>query len=290
MTHGFNYGTGCFEGIRGYWNAREKQMYILQMRDHYDRLFSSCKILRIQLKKTADELCEITKELVQKNGYQEDVYIRPLAYKSDSVIGLGLTNLKDDLAIYLAPFGEYLDVTKGIRCCISSWIRTEDNSIPARAKITGGYVNNSLAKAEAKENGYAEAIMLTSDGHVCEGTGENVFLVRDGNLITPPVSDNILEGITRKSVIQLARDELGIATIERHVDRTELFIANEVFLCGTGAQITPVTEIDRRPIGNGAIGPVTQQIQNLYFKAVRGENPRYSSWLDPVYTLSPKAA
>ena len=288
MTHAFNYGTGCFEGIRGYWNAGENQMFLLQMRDHYQRLINSCKVIKINPGLTLDEMCNITRELVRKNGYQEDVYIRPLAYKAEIMIGLGLTNLKDDFAIYLAPFGEYLDVTKGIRCCISTWVRTDDNAIPSRAKITGGYVNSSLAKAEAKENGYAEAIMLTSDGHVCEGTGENIFLVRNGNLVTPPVSDNILEGITRKSVIHIAKEELGIQTIERHVDRTELFVADEVFLCGTGAQITPVIEIDRRPISAGKIGIVTEKIQRLYFEAVRGENPRYADWIEPAYPVLSK--
>jgi branched-chain amino acid aminotransferase len=283
MTHAFNYGTGVFEGIRGYWNAGKKQMYILKLREHYERLARSCKIMKITLKLNIDELCKITLELAKRNNYKEDIYIRPLAYKSSEVIGLGLTGLEDDLTIYLAPFGNYLDVSNGIRVCVSTWWRIEDNSVPARAKITGIYVNSSLAKAEAIENGFAEAIMLTSDGHVSEGTGENVLILREGKLITPPFSDNILEGITRSCVMEIAKDELGIDIVERSIDRTELYIADEMFLCGTGAQLSPVIEIDRRIVGDGKVGELTKKLQKLYFEAVKGENPKYSKWLTPVY-------
>ena len=283
MTHAFNYGTGVFEGIRGYWNDSKGQMYILKLREHYERLGRSCKIMKISLKKNVDELCSITLELAKRNGYKEDIYIRPIAYKSSEVIGLGLTGLEDDLTIYLAPFGEYLDISKGIRVCVSTWWRVEDNAVPARAKITGIYVNSSLAKAEAKENGYDEAIMFTSDGHVSEGTGENVFILREGKLITPPFSDNILEGITRGCIMEIVKSELGIEIVERSIDRTELYIADEMFLCGTGAQISPVVEIDRRLVGDGKVGPVTKKLQKLYFDAVKGNDPKYSSWLTPVY-------
>ena len=283
MTHAFNYGTGVFEGIRGYWNPEKKQMYLFRLSEHYERLERSCKILKISLKYSADELCKITIDLAKHNGYKEDVYIRPLAYKSSEVIGLGLTGLDDDLTIFLAPFGDYLDVSGGIRVCTSTWWRIEDNCIPARAKITGAYVNSSLAKAEALENGFAEALMFSSDGHLSEGTGENAFIMRHGKLITPPFSDNILEGITRDCVLELIKKELGIEVVERSIDRTELYIADEMFLCGTGAQISPVVEIDRRLVGDGKVGQVTKKLQKIYFDAVKGNNPKYSSWLTPVY-------
>jgi branched-chain amino acid aminotransferase len=283
MTHAFNYGTGVFEGIRGYWNPGRKQMFILKLQEHYERLASSCKIMKISLRHSGDELCKITLELAKRNGYKEDVYIRPLAYKSSEVIGLGLSGLDDDLTIFLAPFGEYLDVSAGIRVCTSTWWRIEDNCIPARAKITGAYVNSSLAKAEAIENGFAEALMFSSDGHLSEGTGENAFIMRHGKLITPPFSDNILEGITRSCLLTLIKDELGIEVVERSIDRTELYIADEMFLCGTGAQISPVVEIDRRLVGDGKVGSTTKKLQKLYFDAVKGDNPKYSGWLSPVY-------
>ena len=283
MTHAFNYGTGVFEGIRGYWNDQKSQMYILKLKDHYERLARSCKIMKIRLHNSTEDLCKITLELAKKNAYKEDIYIRPLAYKSSEVIGLGLTGLDDDLTIFLSPFGEYLDISKGIRVCTSSWWRIDDNAVPARAKITGTYVNSSLAKAEAIENGFDEAIMFSSDGHVSEGTGENIFVMRNGKLMTPPFCDNILEGITRECLIELLKNEFGIEVLERSIDRTELYIADEIFLCGTGAQVSSVVEIDRRQIGNGKIGEITKKLQKIYFDVVKGNNPKYLSWLTPVY-------
>jgi len=283
MTHAFNYGTGVFEGIRGYWNAKKGQMYILKMAEHYERLIKSCNILKINPGKTVDEMCRITIDLVKRNGYKEDIYIRPIAYKSSEVIGLGLTGLKDDILVYLAPFGDYLDISKGIRVCVSTWTRISDNMIPARAKITGVYVNSSLAKAEAKENGYDEAVMLSADGHVAEGSGENIFIVRKNEIITPPLHHDILEGITRSSVIDLLREEMKVGVIERLIDRTELYIADEIFFTGTGAQVSPVIEIDKRKVGTGSVGKITAKVQKLYFDAVKGENPKYSAWLTPAY-------
>jgi len=283
MTHAFNYGTGLFEGIRGYWNKDKKQMYILKLREHYERLIKSGKIMRISIKQSVDELCKITIDLAKRNGYKEDIYIRPLAYKSAEKIGLGLTGIDDDLTIYIAPFGEYLDISKGIKACISTWRRVEDSAIPARAKVTGIYANSSLAKSEAIENGFAEGIFLNSKGNVCEGSGENIFIVKNGKLYTPPVTDDILEGITRAALIEIAKNELGIETIERSISRTELYIADEVFFCGTGAQVSPVIEIDRRKISDGKVGPITGKLQKQYFAAVKGSNPKYSNWLTPVY-------
>lgn len=282
MTHAFNYGTGVFEGIRGYYSKPKKQMFILKMKEHYERLLRSAKIVRINIKPTVEKLCDITLELVKQNDYKEDVYIRPLAYKSQEKIGLGLTGVEDDLTIFCAPFGKYLDTSKGIRVCLSTWRRIDDSCIPARAKLTGSYINSSLAKSEAIENGYDEAIMLAMDGHVAEGSGENIFLLRNGRLETPGVSDNVLEGITRATVMHIARDDLKLHVAERAIDRTELYIADEIFLCGTGAEIAPVLEVDKRKIGTGKVGELTKKIQQIYFAAVRGDIPKYRNWLTPV--------
>lgn len=283
MTHALNYGTGCFEGIRAYWNAEEKQLYILKLREHYNRLRNSCRILSMTLPHDVDTLCKLTTELVRRNQYQQDVYIRPLVYKSSEVVGVRLHGIKDGFVIYTVPMGDYINVDKGIRVCVSSWRRVDDSMVPARAKVTGIYINSALAKSEAVLDGYDESIMLTADGHVSEGSAENLFLVINGELVTPPVSDNILIGITRSAVFELAREELGMRVVERTIDRTELYVADECFFCGTGAQISPVVEIDRRPVGTGDVGPVTSKLQQTYFDAVRGKNKKYSNWLTPIY-------
>src|SRR5688500_12053763 len=225
-THAFNYGTGCFEGIRGYWNEQDEQVYVFRLRDHYARLHRSCRILGIGLEKSIEELCELTLELVRRNGYREDVYIRPIAYKSSEIVGVRMHGIEDDLTIFTTPFGKYLPADNGGKCCTSSYRRVDDNAIPARAKVTGIYVNSALAKTEANMNGFDEAIMLTHEGHVSEGSGENIFMVRDGALVTPGASENILEGITRAVVMELARKELGMPTVERQVDRSELYSAD----------------------------------------------------------------
>ncbi|GCE47769.1 branched-chain amino acid aminotransferase [Thermosporothrix hazakensis] len=283
-THGFAYGTGCFEGIRGYWNAEDQQIYLFRLREHFERLERSCKILQMSLPYTVDEFIEISTELVRRNGQREDVYLRPVIYKSDQIIGVRLHGLKDDCIITSEPLGNYIEIT-GLRCGVSSWRRIDDNAIPARAKVCGGYVNAALAKSEALQNGFDEAIMLTNEGHVSEGSAENIFLYLDGELVTPAPSENILLGITRDTVIQVAQRELGIPTRERVVDRTELYNADEVFLCGTGAQIAPVIEIDRRPIGTGNVGPIATRLQELYFDIVRGKRAEYRKWCTPVYSL-----
>ncbi len=289
MTHAFNYGTACFEGIRGNWNTDEEQIYLFRTKDHYQRLLNNCRILKISIPYTIDELCQLTVELVEKNGYREDIYVRPIAYKSSHVVGVRLHDLEDDFLIFVTPFGDYLDVTKGIRCGVSSWRRIDDTMIPPRAKITGLYVNSALAKTEAMENGFDEAIMLTHDGHVSEGSGENIFLVMGGKLVTPPSSDNILMGITRDTVIKLASWELGIETIERQIDRSELYTAEECFLTGTAAHVTPVREIDHRKVGNGEVGGITKKLQDLYFDVVRGRSKKYLDWCTPAYTKRVKA-
>ena len=281
-THAFLYGTACFEGIRGTWNQEDGQLYLFRVRDHFRRLRMSCRILRIELPYTDDELCDLTSDLVARNGYTEDIYVRPIAYKSEEVIGPRMHNVDDDFLIFVIPFGSYLDTEAGIRCATSSWRRVEDAGIPVRAKVNGIYVNSALAKTEAQENGFDEAIMLDERGHVSEGSGENIFIVRNGRLITPSPSDNILEGITRDCVITLARDELGIDTVERSIDRSELYVADECFMTGTAAHVTAVVEVDRRPVGAGETGEITRRLQQLYFEAMRGKNSKYAHWVTPV--------
>ncbi len=290
-THALNYGTGCFEGIRGYWNEDKEQLFLFRPAEHFQRIHRSVRTLRLRLRYSVDELIEIAVNVVSRNKYQTDVYIRPVVYKSGAIVGLSMVRregeetvfLPDDFFLFAVPFGDYLDVNEPIKCCISTWQRIDDNIIPARAKATGLYLNSSLAKTEAEENGFDEGIMLTADGHVSEGSGENLFIVRDGTLITPSPSENILEGITRSTIIQIAQDELGIETVERPVDRTELYVADELFLCGTGAQISAVAEVDHREIGNGKIGPITAKLMKLYFDIVKGNNLKYAHWCTAVY-------
>lgn len=283
MTHGFNYGTAVFEGIRAYWNSDEEQLFALELVPHYERLLASARLLMMEIRQSAEELAEITVELLRRDGLREDVYIRPILYKSSETIGVRLHNLDADVTIFGIPFGQYIDTEGGIRAQVSSWRRTDDNAIPARGKITGAYVNGALAKSEAQLNGFDEAIVLTSDGHVSEGSAENLFIVKDRILITPPVTDNILEGITRRRLMEIARDEMGLEVVERSIDRTELYSADEVFLCGTGAQISPVIEVDRRSVGAGRPGPIARELSRTYFDAVRGKLPPYRDWLTPVY-------
>lgn len=288
-THGFSYGTGCFEGIRGYWNEEDQQLYLFRIQEHYERLLRSCKILQISLPYTAEQLVDISIELIRRNNQREDVYLRPTAYKADQIVGVRLHNLEDRLVISSEPFGNYIDIT-GLHCGVSSWRRVDDNAIPARAKITGAYVNSAFAKSEAMQNGFDEAIMLTHEGHVSEGSAENIFLLMNGELVTPAPTENILLGLTRDTVIELARREFGRITRERQIDRTELYIADEIFLCGTGAQIAPVMKVDHRPIGDGKVGPISKALQALYFDVVRGRIPEYrAQWCTPVYAAAPQA-
>jgi len=285
MTHAFNYGTACFEGIRGNWNEEQGQMYIFRLREHYERLIESCRVLQIEIPHTMDQLIAITLELVQRCGYREDTYIRPMAYKSSEQVGVRLHNLEASFLIFAMPFGPYLDIAKGAKCCISSWRRVDSNMIPIRAKINGLYVNSALAKTEAAEKGFDEAILLTHDGHVSEGSGENLFLVIDGQLVTPPISDNILIGITRDTVMTLAKNELGIDTIERSIDPGELYTAEECFLTGTAAHVAPVIQIDDSSVGSGEVGSITKKLQDLYFDVILGKNKKYLDWCTPVYKL-----
>lgn len=283
MTHAFMYGTAVFEGIRAYWNADQGQLHALKLREHFQRLGDSCRVLFMEPPAPVDDLVALTVDLLRRNGFHEDTYVRPSVYKSTQAIGVRLHDLDQGFYILTVPMGDYIDTAHGIRTRTSSWRRTTDQAIPARAKIVGAYVNSAFAKTEAQLDGADEAIVLTLDGHVSEGSAENLFMVRNGALLTPPVSDDILEGITRSAVVELARNELGLTVQERQIDRTELYVADEVFLCGTGAQISPVVDVDHHRIGNGEIGPVTGRLKDAYFDAVRGRLTAYAHWLTPVY-------
>jgi len=283
MTHAFNYGTGCFEGIRAYWNEEEEQLYLFRLKEHYERIHRSCRILRIQLPYTVEELCAITVELLRKEGYREDTYVRPVAYKADEIIGVRLHGLSDGFTVFAIPFGRYIENEEGAHVCISSWQRVDDNATPARAKITGAYINSAFAKTDAVLSGYDEALVLTATGHISEGSAENFFMMRNGKLITPPVTSNILEGITRDTIMAVAWGEMGLKTTERNIDRSEIYICDEAFLVGTGVQVAAITRVEHRPIGSGSIGPVVSRLRQLYFDVVRGKIETYKHWCTPVY-------
>lgn len=288
-THAFNYGTGCFEGIRGYWNEAEEQLLVFKLREHFVRFLKSCSILFIDLPYSADDLAGITLDLLRREGFREDAYIRPIAYKADEVIGVKLHDMSDEVAIFCTEFGRYVDAEEGARVHVSSWRRVQDNAIPARGKIIGAYVNSALSKTEALLNGYDEAIVLAHNGHVSEGSAENIFIVRDGVVSTPAITDDILEGITREVVMSLCHDVLGLKVIERTIDRSELYEADEVFFTGTGVQVAAIIEVDRRPVGPGRMGPVVRDLREVYFKAVRGQLSQYRHWCTPVYTSELRA-
>ncbi len=283
MTHALNYGTSVFGGVRAYWNEEDQQLYLFRPYDHYRRLLRSAKLLRMEFDYTPESLTEITKELLRAEGHRCDVYIRPLAYKADEIIGVKLHGLTDEITIFSLPFDRYVSNDTGAHVTISGWRRIDDNTIPARGKIGGAYVNSAFIKSDALLAGFDEALVLTNEGHISEGSAENIFIVRDGVLITPPVTENILEGITRRTVIQLAREELGIEVVERPIDRTEVYICDELFLTGTAAQITAVTKVDFYPVGTGEMGPITTQLRELFTKLVHGQLPKYRDWNVAVY-------
>ena len=283
MTHALHYGTACFGGIRGNWNDEQERIYLFRLRDHFDRLRKSCHILKLNLPYSVDELCHIAVQLVEMSGYREDIYLRPLAYKSSQELGVRLHQLEDGFFMFLIPWGPYLNIEEGTKCCVSSWRRIDDTMIPPRAKICGLYVNSAFARTDAWENGFDEAIMLSQDGHVSEGSGENIFIISGGKLVTPPSYDNILMGITRNTVIELAKNELGMETVERPIDRSELYIAEECFFTGTAAHVTPFIEVDHRKIGDGKIGEVTKHLQQIYLDVIRGKNPAYLEWCTSAY-------
>lgn len=281
MTNALQYGTGIFGGIRGYYNEEKQALYVFRLSDHYKRFLSSANVLGCPLPYNAAELEEITLALIKKNNPKTDAYLRPFGYVGNTNLGPNLANVALDFALYMIPLGEYLPISKGLSLVVSSWRRISDNAIPSRAKISGGYINSALARKEATDGGYNEAILLREDGRVSEGSAENIFLVRDGILVTPAVSEGVLEGITRRSVIKLAED-MGIQVETRPIERSELYVADEVFLSGTGCQIAWVEQIDKRVIGNGKIGPISKKLQEKFFQVVRGNDDHYKEWVTEV--------
>jgi len=284
LTHALHYGTGVFEGIRGYWSEEEQDLFLFRVRDHYDRWRTNARLLGMEIPLSSEELTDLTLELVRRNQFKTDIYIRPLAFKSQQGIGVHLS-AEMEFAIAAVPFGVYVDSSQGLRVTVSSWRRLDDNAIPARGKICGAYVNSALAADQARAAGFDEAIFLTPEGHVCEGSASNIFLARDGRLITPAVSENILEGITRNTVMDLARD-FWVETIERRVDRSELFAAEEVFFAGTALEIAPVVQIDNHRIGSGVPGPLCRKLQEKYRGVTRGSTVRRCNWRTAAYAAA----
>jgi branched-chain amino acid aminotransferase len=282
LTHALNYGTAVFEGIRGYWNPEQEELFLLRPVEHYDRWKGNCGIIRIGVGAPSAKLAEITAELIRKNRFMTDVYVRPLAYKSAERIGIAPDD-QDAFTIVVIPFGTYLDSSRGLEAGVTSWRRIQDNAIPARGKISGAYVNSVLASDEVRRNGYDEAIFLNESGHVSEGASCNLFMVRKGKLVTPSVTENVLEGVTRSAIMELARREMKLEVVERPIDRSELYVADEVFFTGTAVEVAPIVGVDRRPVGSGQPGPVTTELRRLYQDATRGRMPAYRGWLAPVY-------
>ncbi len=281
-THAFLYGTSVFEGIRAYWNEEEQQLYAFRVREHYERLANSAKIMFMTPTMSVDEYCKLTAEQLRKNNYRENTYIRPTLYKCAQKVGPGLYDNPDAFVLLTNKMGDYIDTSKGLRVCVSSWRRNGDNSIPPRAKVAGSYANAALIKTDAHNMGFDDAIVLDEAGQVTEGSAMNLFLVENGKLITSQKTDNILVGITRNTIIELAND-LGIEVEERSIDRSELYVADEAFYCGTGAQVSPIVEIDGRKLGGGKVGPIATKLQDLYFDVVKGKVAKYKHWCMPVY-------
>ena len=277
-THALHYGTGVFGGLRGYWNDEKKKLYIFRPYDHYRRLLNSGRVMNMQIPYDEEGLIQVTLDLVRAEGWQTDIYIRPLIYKADLGIGVRLHDLKDELTIFSMPFKQYVKNDTNAHVTISSWRRIDDNTIPARGKVSGAYANSALIKTDAQRAGFDEALVLNQDGHISEGSAMNIFMVRNGMVITPPVTDNILEGITRKTAMELAKNELGLPVVERSIDRTELFMCDELFMTGSAAEIVAITKVDFRLIGNGVMGSVTGKLRELFDDVVRGKNPKYAHW------------
>ncbi len=283
LTHALNYGTAAFGGVRAYWNAAEEQLYLFRPEDHYRRFLSSARLLLMDFDQTPASLTQITIDLLRTEGYRQDVYVRPLAYKADEAIGVRLHGLINELSIVAVPFDRYVANDTSAHVTFSSWRRVDDNMIPARGKLSGSYANSAFIKTDAALAGFDEALVLTQEGHVSEGSAENIFMMRDGVLVTPPVTENILEGITRRTVMELAQRELGLTVVERPIDRTEVYLCEEFFLTGSAAQITAATQVDYRKIGTGEMGPVATRLRELFIDLVRGCLPAYRDWNTPVF-------
>jgi branched-chain amino acid aminotransferase len=284
LTHALNYGTAVFGGLRGYWNDDEQELFVFRPLDHFHRLRDSAHLLRMNLVHTEADLWKGLKSLLRTEDARADVYVKALAFYGDESIGVRLHDLTPEVSLVAFPFGRYVENEENAHVCISSWQRVSDNVLPARGKIAGAYVNSALAKSDAQLAGFDEALVLNDSGHVCEGSAENIFIVRGGVVVTPPVSEDILEGITRRTVIQLLREDLGVEVAERPIDRTEVYLAEEVFLTGTGAQITAVTRVDHRPVGSGLLGEITGRLRPLFFDVVRGRVAAHREWCAPVWS------
>ncbi len=282
QTHALQYGTACIGGMRAYWNKIKNNLFLFRIEDHIHRLLNSAKILMMNMPYSEKELIEISKQVLSKGEWKQNVYLRPIIYKSSDELTPIMHSTEDSFALYAIPLNDYMDVNKGLTTSISSWRRMGDYQIPAVAKTSAGYLNSSLAKSEATLHGYDEAIFLDNSGHVSEGSAENLFIVREGTLITPDISSSILEGIVRKTIIKLARD-MDFPVIERKVSRTELYTCDEAFFVGSGVQVAWIKSVDTREIGDGKQGALTKRIQELFFRVVRGEEKIYSSWLAPIY-------
>ncbi|MAS35668.1 MAG: branched chain amino acid aminotransferase [Anaerolineaceae bacterium] len=285
-TQSLHYGTGVFGGMRAYWNAEHEEAYIFRPYEHFERLLQSAALLRMKLDYTPASLLDILTALIQKEGFRTNCYIRPLAYIAEQTLAVRLHDLQPDLAIFVNPLGDahFVSVDEGAHVCISAWRRVDDNAIPARGKVVGAYVNSMMIKSDAVLAGYDDALVLNNDGHVAEFSTANMMMVRKGVVITPPITDNILEGVVRRSLIHLLRHELGVEVVERPIDRTEVYLAEEMFMCGTGAQISPVTRIEHRDVGDGEIGPITRRLRDLYMDVVHGRSDKYQHWVAPVYS------
>lgn len=283
MTHAFLYGTSIFEGIRAYYNDDEKQMYAFRVKEHYQRLEKSGKVMHIHPTNTVEEYCEITKKLLKMNNYKQNAYLRPTLYKSAQRIGTSFLNNPEAFLLFTVPMEDYIDTKKGLNVCVSSWRRNSDNAMPPRAKIGGAYANPALMSTDARLAGFDDAIALSEDGMVTEGSTMNLFIIEGSKFITSPTTDNILKGITRDTVIQLVQEVLKLPVEIRPINRTELYTADEAFFCGTGAQISPIVSVDHRPLGDGKVGPLASKLQDLYFDVVTGRVPEYKNWCMPIY-------
>lgn len=277
-THGFLYGTAVFGGLRAYWNEEKKRLFVFRPYDHFRRLLHSARMMAMETKYDEESLIQLTLDLLRTDNWRQDLYMRPTFYKADIGIGVKLHDLKDEFCMFVMAYEPYVKNDTNAHLTVSSWRRIDDNVIPARGKVAGAYANSALIKTDAVRAGFDEALVLDNNGHVSEGSAMNIFMVRDGILVTPPVTDNILEGITRRSIIEIARKELGMDVVERSIDRTEVFIAEEMFMTGTAAQVVSVTKIDHRPVGAGTMGPVTTQLRTIFDDIVRAKNPKYQNW------------
>jgi branched-chain amino acid aminotransferase len=277
-THGFLYGTAVFGGMRAYWNEEKKCLYVFRPYDHFRRLLHSARMLAMQTNYDEEGLIQLTLDLLRTDNWQQDIYMRPNFYKADLGIGVKLHDLRDEFCMFVMAYEPYLKNDTNAHVTVSSWRRIDDNVIPARGKVAGAYANSALIKTDANRAGFDEALVLDQNGHVSEGSAMNIFMLRDGILVTPPITDNILEGITRKSIIDLARNELDLQVMERSIDRTEVFICEEMFMTGTAAGVTAVTQVDHRPVGSGVMGPMTTKLRMLYEDVLRGKNGKYEHW------------